>query len=1256
MSTEYSPLINLDYNQSLFNGDGFGGLYQLLPLLFQQLSGMPVHFPGTLPEAGFYNYYDNYRAMLATSANSRSYNQVRAVDVAAQEETISIVAQRIAASLKMPLSADQMKTVRKAAQVLATMGPQFMGIAQQVIKQEGGLEGKDDETILNALSAATTFLDATYGAVGSRLPFYSTAKQAMARHVPIQEQDALLEETVHRLFPLDADGQHTGGLTATETAALLPNMVRMGVNPLNTQTAEMQTLIQEQAAQGFSKLSAPEQERLTQAQAALSFSRIDTQSSRAKAKKAWADEVVQGLSGDITSEDVATYANMREILPFLGQRLRSTGLTSLKGVDVNNLDMKQIHAIKTDLEQEATDITNSLNRFKEGSAQYKRQQARLRDIQRLTTDWEKYEEVAEKFVNATGNLKTNVTEEINERQTQLYIANLENELKSRYGAHMTDSGKQLLREALPLRSILENTVKGLEFNLIESTREEDQKRRADYIKELQSTYAANPEIMKLITDYAITTDDKGLSMGQRYKNANTFIRELMSTQVSEETEKTINQYANVLAEGDQDKIAEFRAKNRDVTSRFDAIIASRGADKTLSAEARSASRLYNAIAGTGGGTIGGRAIQGVSQMSQVMDMLTQMTGRRQFTAEQLENYWATVAFGMNQSGTNIDEVSQMSKIAADAATYVGGDRGLAAMAGIELGLGARQIGANAGIDPTVAATLAAQAAGKASNSLTSRAVNGLAFEVIDRDLNDYKNITDEERRILTKIQKRESLTGEEASYLNNNIYGMMGRMGLDADYQTRLMSRNFYGDEGKYAIQVGAQYELDTAETQHIRRATIGDFMDRNESFRGLNDEKRNKFIDAAYGTLTENLRLRNDPAGYMKALRQKLIKEKFTQKEIDAYLKGIDSHNMLSVVNDVLTGSGAMLGADDTGAANAFNMSRQLKQDELKALGSISKSLPFSDKKSIQAIIKAFKDPNSTLAEIITAGITGDYTTEKLDSIASSIATMGIYMRNEDILQEARKKGVNVTDAQAAFRDLTSQVEDAQEAGELLAAHQKVVHSKEGKALLESGKAFKELTEEEQKKLKEAGITEDQFDKARRFRAETEGMVYPTVQALQDAYDITTGYVKGRVTENTKPYESTPQSISEQNITSPAPPVSPKPRKKKSKSKSEGEKTAEGATSSTDSEKAVEIPQVGPLEENGETVVEIPAPASAPSGEAPTTATDKATTDTTAPVAPPSELTMNKKSGQSPGDAIYVIPLPVGHVVGDIPTMSSSV
>lgn len=1169
----------------LFAGEGFGGLLQLLPIAFRQMAGYPAQYPGVIPEAGNYNYADNYQAMILTSMNAASLSKAKELDAQSQEAMLSLMTKRLFESFGGKLTPEQFGTIRQVAGWVGQYGPSVLGIARQVL-QQGGLEDESGQQIDGILSTIGNVLDVTYGPSGSRMPFYSSVRKGIYNTVPLAQQDALLQASMRSMFPLQGNPQEMGGYNAAQMSKIYEYMAKRGHNVYNTESTEVKNLVQEKARGGLNSLSSAAQARFFEAAKARELTNFLKSTTNVSAQEEYLKK-----NGGLTNNN-AKYINMLNNISSLNSALSRASFIkpnqdiSAINEDVNSLTLEKAKdSQKEDLtavgftSEQADKILDKKSTIDETEFENMRSEASTtgfatiiaRDIAAEQSN------LARSLAGLREELTTAKEENDKDRIKSLNKQIAENEAQqkhNKYLAKQVENFKQTrLKADQSTRTLTAQKYRNEVASLQQEAFKEQIKKEAPTIEDkdldaLTETHMAKDYLQRAkidteLLDVNIADRDTSKELIERrnkyldailnnkdvtdavkervrllYTDTETGqttakaqydkqIDEIIKKKVSKENiNDLILRYGAILDSRDEKQRRIFEQQHPEILEFKAQIVADKGSDE-LKQEGRNVSRMQGALSATGGGSIAGRAIQTEQQVQQAMDMITQMSGKEMFTGDELEDYWSNIAYTMTQSRTNFNELAQISGIAARGAARFGGDRATASMAAAQSGLAARQVALQENLNPEKAGLVSAQAVGAASNNQLTRVINGLTHQLSGEDIDKkYKLLSPKRKALLKKLQNGNSLTNEELEDLSVNAFEIMNEMGLGGERQRKLLALDVEGSKGIYAMRQGARAEMDSITAKVIRRNIIGDEL------KSIKDNKdRDKVSDLVYKLFVTDSTLSRDDTG--EKLKKKLIEEAEAagiKGEALETIKAMDAKDLYLSASESFSETSRIVHNNNKDAARAaFIMYNKLEnQEDLNVLESAIKSgLPFVQPSGLTAAMEALRDPNSNASDIMKAFLSQDFSTkDRKDQISKQLALLSMATGNFTLAGD----NIDLDKAYKASKALTSVFKNTnqdkkvlQEIGSTAELLEKnKIDFDTAKGMSVEALKAKKFNDTQIKLIKESKISKDQFN-----------AMATTLNVLQDS---ALNYINqslsqvGQQSEDLVPQDAAPRQKPEQN------------------------------------------------------------------------------------------------------------------------------
>lgn len=864
--------------QSYLEGGDYAGLGTALPIFFSNLLGRPRQYPYVLSLRSDRDPYQSYYDMQIASQFSPVLEDVRERNIAASEQNLTVITSRLGKTLGLDLQKQQVEVIRNAANLVARYGPSVLSGIKKVLQADGVTDddqvGKIIEGLTNQLDQV---FDALYGPVGDRLPFYGALKDSLRDTVAIDEQAAIAQNVIQRLYPNEADLNQTHGMTAAMVGQLYSAMVERGLSPLNINSTEAQRLIRENISKDVSPAekkamvqNIAQNRRRQIYQASETGRALDTMTATANnrnkgtgkpaisakimsdyAKQLYRDQFISKEIYELGVKYDETHSKKGEYLLNEGETLASKA-AAIKGPKDRS---EYLQGIATQLTIAATSLQRDDN-----TAEEKKKIERLNKLSEqvvayatadtnytaaggyIGTDENGYEKVlyGDDFLN-----KLNETQDIN-----LANALIESGINNQEANIMADA--MLLRERLESYDIIENA------NRLATD--------SEYSNELLDRPDLSDEIKKDIQEF--TRQDENLgnkSLAEIAIEADNHIKQISEKKAEKDYNEILQKYKEILKTGTAQDIVDFEndPTNRDVITQIKANEIGKQGTEDITNWTSAYRNMQKAIERTGG-TINGQRIQFMPQTTnpavvQVMELLTQKD-LSNMTSKDIGDFFNAVSMGMQKSGLGADQALQYSGLAATEAAKSGGDRVVAGKVGTQLGLAAAAMARSRGYgNAERVGSMVAQATGRASKSLITQYTGAIAYRATDDVIDKMTN--QRAKDIVIKIKNMENLSQDELSYLQEHGQEIMADMGMTSEQQRSAMLSTWAGKRGEYALEQGTTFLLGNQNSDML--IATRDAIGTNLASSGLDKSiSRNRTItQAIVDTMTDNLSYIRDKA-----------------------------------------------------------------------------------------------------------------------------------------------------------------------------------------------------------------------------------------------------------------------------------------------------------------------------------------------------------------------------------------------------------
>lgn len=1100
--------------QSLLGGGDYAGLRTTLPIFISNLLGMPREYPYVLNLRPDRDAYQSYYDRQVSKQLSPILGDVKQRNYDATEENLTMVAAKLSKTFGFEFQEEQIDIVRNLAHLTAKYGQGILQGVKKVLAADGIT---DDDKVGKIIEGLTTQLDsvfdALYGPVGDRLPFYGALKDSIRDTVAVDEQAALLQNVVQRLYPNDADLHQTYGMTARKVGQMYSAMTSRGLSPLNMNSEIAQRLIRENIQKEVSpaekqfmlkNLAKKRQQKIYRATdsgyAIDTLVRKKNEESAAFGKDAISSQVVgeyiqQVYNDKYISDEIYKLGLKDKSNKYIlekGQTLADRA----KAFKTPESRDKYLQGVATSIESQITELTKEPQKNAKQIAQL--QQLRNQVISLAEADKNYVASGGITTIDELGNTKTLYGTEL---ITQLNIEKKFNLQKELMEQHMSPAEANDMAYAIGLKDRIE-AIDGIK-DAYQLVTDEEYKQKILENKDL------SPEAKESILAFTKKQDILGgATWADIAKDAENRIKDITEKQAAQNYEEVRAQYIDVLSRGNMQEILEFEKdeKNRDVVTQLKANEMGKYGSDTIKDWAAAYSSMQKAIERTGG-TINGQKIQffpesANSAVIDVMKLITQ-NDLSNMSGDEINDLFTTIGTGMERANINTDQTVHLSGLAAEEAVKAGGDRIVAGKTGTQLGLAAAALARQRGYgNADRIASMVAQATGRASKSLITQYTGAILYHANDETIQGMRNTR--AKQIVEKIKNRENLTQDDLSYLQERGQEIMADMGMTAEQQRTGMLASWTGKNAEYALAQGTAFLLGNQNSDML--IATRDAIGTNLTAAGLNKSvARNRTItQAIVDTMTENISYIRDNKmeefknALLTRLDEKLKNNEITQEQYNQ-IKNADAGDIFQAVNRGKDIVGKFTGNWQEGLETIGLSNNVLDEKTRETIEAKAKELfpTIGSENMYSNMIEALRQKDSNLGSLLTTFLTNGarLTKEQIAENGYGVAIMSL-LRPESHIDEfdytstSAKKATNALQ-KLAFADpehfndtarlikKTNDIINARGFGNLENALKIIQDPEKVKKLIEEDSTYKEDIETLQQmgqKLESAKLNADTF------------------------------------------------------------------------------------------------------------------------------------------------------------------------------------
>ena len=663
---------------------------------------------------------------------SRSY--AYGLDEEAFSRNFSNIIGRTMAQFGAQLSDGQKRTLRKAADVIARYGQAGLGVAEQLLSQEG-----DSGTAMAVVRVLKRGFEAMYGPAGPRVPLYS-ALSNLSENIPLRQRDELLMRTMQEISPVN--GRVPGGFDNRQAASILASAASMGYNimtDLNTDISQeitAQSLSNSIQDINFGAMTNAQEDfvrSLSSSQTEKSFADM---TSAGNLTQALNQSIVEGVDpGDIAGRMQAG----SQISSFLDISNRIRGIKGFEDKSIKTFN--DMISMRADIEAKAKDVKD----------------AKQKDYyQRIINDINTLENSVQEPYRGM-----DIQEELNKAQS-LQIRNLLLEAK-RLNIY-TGEGQEEQQKDFVLAMTVREQLSAYGVSNLDAWAEDDR------WKELLE--GANEDKKMWLTEYY----KKG-GLHEKYTQA----RKDISNQDFQKTLDLLERYQSASSE-EQKRMLEDVPGMQEIINTYGIQEKVKKVADRYQGLMKSSSIMQTALAASGTPL----------DEQQLMAFVNKVTygGLGNMSAESLNNVVEQIGSGMLDSGATGNDLMQMAGRGAEAAASIGGNAQAGAINAMQAGLAARITAKAMNIDPSKAQEIAARAAGMSNKSLIEKTYNALGTFMQGKTT---AGTNAEYDNIINKIQHNENLTREELNTLYRQGEDIMSYAGMSADQQHSYLNATYFG-------------------------------------------------------------------------------------------------------------------------------------------------------------------------------------------------------------------------------------------------------------------------------------------------------------------------------------------------------------------------------------------------------------------------------------------------------------------------------
>lgn len=712
----------------------WGQLWQVGTAMFGGTQGQLPRFPNSFNVPYGSDLITASLADANRSALQGSRSYAYGLDEEAFGRTFTTLIGQAVAQFGADLSPQQIAAIRSAAKAVATFGEMGLGIAEQLMSQDG-----DAAAGMNVVKfLRENILDSFYGPSGARVPLYY-AMSKLADNVPLGQRDVLLMQTMRQISPVG--GKVTGGFTNRQAASMISAAASMGYNVFNNIDTDISRELAGQQLDDFTRNIDWFDLRDEQVEQIRNLSAIQT-------NETINDLVTEGnltqainnslLSGVTSIEDQAGRLDARrQFSRFLDVTNRIKGIEGYKDKAPQTFgDLISMRSTFEDLVKNTKDKKQQayyqgiLNDIKVIERSVGEDQRRM-NIQNVMQKAEQYQrEQLTKVANKKG-----IYAEDAEKQAQFVEAMIQREKLSAYGIENLDSWaegdnwKTLLKTANKEQAAVINAYYGEGG--------------------LHNTY------LKAKQDLSDKDYERTIGLLRQYQKAETPEQKQALIEANPELQSYINDF-------------DMQNQAQQVKERTDRLL-------------KPGSIMRTALA------MNGTPIEDNQQLAAFINKVT-YGGLGNMDADSLATVVEQIGSGMIDSGASGNDLMQMAGRGAEAAASIGGDAQAGAINAMRAGLAARAVAKTMHMDPAKAQEIAAKAAGMSNKSLVEKTYSAISNFTEGKEI---KGDNEEFNNIINKIQHNESLTREELNTLYRKSSDIMAYAGMSTDVQHSYLNANY---------------------------------------------------------------------------------------------------------------------------------------------------------------------------------------------------------------------------------------------------------------------------------------------------------------------------------------------------------------------------------------------------------------------------------------------------------------------------------